>query len=143
MAWGGDRRSDKWKKKVAKKANPNKPRLIAETKLNTRAIAAPLPAEPKTADIPAIDPRMWSRMLSQLEEYTEQQKATSKPRSPDMNPFRLPEFPQPLMENIKKAGLTTMAMDNALVGNLAFSAGQWLNGSLWGFSSSAILIWPN
>lgn len=111
-------------------AAPNRPKLQAETKVKP-STAVTLPAAPKT-EVAAIDPRIWSRMISQIEEYTEQQKAAPKQRSPELNPFRLPDFPKPLLENLERAKLPTMAMDNALVGNLAFSAGQWMNGSLLG-----------
>ncbi|MHB8272705.1 anti-CBASS protein Acb1 family protein, partial [Bradyrhizobium sp.] len=130
MAWGGDRRSDRWKKKVAKKASPaapNRPNLRAET-LVKPSMAVTLPAAPK-AD--AAAPINWAAMLPQIEEIS-QKYAAQKVRTPETNPFRLPEFPKPLLENLERAKLPTMAMDNALVGNLAFSANQWLSGSLLG-----------
>jgi hypothetical protein len=137
MAWGGDRKGDKWKKQVAKKTNPNKPIARAETKLkpSTQITVA---AEPKSS--PAIDPRAWAMMLPEIEAMS-QKYSVRQERTAENNPFRLPEFPRPLVERLKSAKLPTMAMDNALVGNLSAAGDQWLaGGSFWGMPGEGLLF---
>jgi uncharacterized protein len=104
-----------------KKPNPNKPRQPAETKLNTRAPAAP--AEPKTEVGPAIDPRAWAMMLPEIEEIS-RKYAVKQARTTANNPFQLPAFPRQALppENL------TMAMDSALTNNFGWGANNWMAG---------------
>lgn len=118
MGWGGARPGA-----GRKKQNPDhRPRKVAEVKVPSRVTVA---AEPK--QLPAIDPRVWAMMLPEIEEMS-RKYGHHQERTAQNNPFRLPDFPKPLLEQLEKHKLPTMAMDNALAGNLNFAGDQWLNG---------------
>lgn len=120
MAWGGARPGAGRKKVGGVKANPNRPRQVAETKLPARAV---IPAEPKENS--AIDPRAWAMMLPEIEELS-RKYGTKQERTQENNPFRLPDFPKNV---IPPESIGTMAMDSNLSTNLAFGSDQWLSGS--------------
>ncbi len=116
MAWGGARPGAGRKKRDA--APAARPALRAEPKLKPAALAA----EPKAT----IDPRAWVTLLPEIAELSER-FASKKARTAENNPFRLPDFPKSAVPKDKKL---TMAMDNALVGNLADAGGGWLAGNV-------------
>jgi hypothetical protein len=125
MAWGGAR-PGAGRKKVpgAKPAPTSKPQLRAETKV--KPPAATVPAEAK--GIPQLfDPRIWGDTLRDIEEIS-LKYSTKQPRTSLNNPFQLPKFPKPLEAGLAANKLPTMAMDNALVGNLGYANEQWLAG---------------
>lgn len=102
-----------------RKANPNKPRQIAEPKLKATA-----PAQPKSDLVvgPTIDPNAWLQMLPEIEEIS-RRYSNNRPRTLESSPFRLPVFPKGAEPKEQ-----TMAMDSALVANLGFANNQWLEG---------------
>lgn len=114
MAWGGRRANS-----GRKKANPAKPVTRAEPKLP--AARPTLAAEVKA--IPAIDPKAWITMLPEIEEISRRYSVKTQ-RTRENNPYRLPTFPKAATPPER----LTMAMDNALVGNLNGSADAWLAG---------------
>lgn len=124
---------------AGRKPNPNKPRQVAETKLKP---VPTLAAEPKTEIGPAIDPKAWMMMLPEIERISKEY-ATHKSReySPEMNPFRLPQFPKSVMDGLAIAKLPTMAMDNALTNAMGFGSSQWLAGDfIGGLSGEGLLF---
>jgi DNA topoisomerase IB len=131
MAWGGARPGAGRKPQGAKKANPNKPRQVAEPKM--KPVAA-IPAEPRSSP----DPLTWAAMREATIRSSQSQR---RERTPENNPFRLPQFPAPLMKALADRNLPTMAMDTSLVGNLESSAAGWLNGDIFqGASEEGMLF---
>jgi uncharacterized protein len=129
MAWGGARQGAGRKPQGTKKANPNKPRQIAEPKLKPAAPPADtIPAEPRSSP----DPLTWATMMEATMLASQSRK---RDRTPENNPFRLPQFPAPLMKALAARNLPTMAMDTNLVGNLDSSAAGWLNGDIFAGAS--------
>ena len=141
MAWGGARPNAGRKPGVGKKANPNKPRQVAEPKA-LRAdpkVGATVPAEPRQDAVPAIDPRAWAMMLPEIEEISKRY-ATNKSRrdTPLLNPYKLPDFPKSAIPPDEKL---TMAFDNALVQNLNDGAAGWLaESAIGGLSGEGLLF---
>jgi hypothetical protein len=135
MAWGGARPGAGRKPQGAKKANPNKPRQVAEPKLKPAAMSADtVPAEPRSSP----DPLTWAAMREATIRSSQSQR---RERTPENNPFRLPQFPKPLMDALAERKLPTMAMDTSLVGNLESSAAGWLNGDIFqGASDEGMLF---
>jgi phage-related protein (TIGR01555 family) len=111
---------------AGRKPNPNKPKVVAETKLPQRT-ALTIPAEPKTAV-------NWMELLPQIEEIS-QRYAVNKARSAASNPFVLPKFPDRAMPS-EDSGLR-MAMDS----NLTWGSTQWLAGAeIAGLSGEGLLF---
>ena len=128
MAWGGAR-PGAGRKPVpgGKKANPKKPPARAEPKLKP-STAVTVPAEPiNHAEMPAIDPKAWAMMLPEVEEIS-RKYSVKQQRTSANNPFKLPDYPKPLLEAMTTSKMPTMAMDNALTSNLNFAGEQWLSG---------------
>lgn len=124
MAWGGARPG------AGRKPNPKKPKTVARTKVPPRqALIEPQTAEQIRAEVKeaAVDPRAWMEFLPAIEEIS-RRYSTKQQRTRENNPFRLPDFPKPLIESLQEKKLPTMAMDSALSANLAFSGDQWLSG---------------
>lgn len=132
--WGGKRPG------AGRKPNPNRPRVVAETKVRpaeTKIIPPTVPAEPKT--VPAIDPRAWAMVMPEIEAMSEKYALhKSREFTPHLNPFLLPEFPK---NAIPKDPKLTMAMDDALGANLSFGSNGWLAGEvLGGLSGEGLLF---
>lgn len=130
MAWGGRRPG------AGRKPNPNKPRQVAEPKLKPVKTLVTVPAEPKIETGPAIDPRVWVQMLPEIEEISKRY-AINKPRTPQSNPFRLPDFPKAAIPSDPEL---TMAMDSALTSTLSANAEGWLSEAVLGGVSGEGLL---
>jgi ADP-ribose pyrophosphatase YjhB (NUDIX family) len=119
MGWGGRRPGSGPKKKT----NPQRERVVAETKMSPRPSA---PAEPKAdpAAVPGVDVRAWATFLPELEELS-RKYAIQQPRTAANCPFRFPDFPEAAVPKDKSL---TMAMDSGLSNALTYNANAWLQG---------------
>ena len=127
MAWGGKRPGSGRKKigtaKAPQRAAPKMP--VRET----------VPAEPIDTTSPAIHPSVWMEMLPQLEAISKQY-ARNKTRQPEMNPFRLPDFPAKAIPTDKSM---QMAMDS--FPGLAGAGTAWLAGAeIGGLAGEGLLF---
>ena len=117
--WGGKRAGAG--RKPAPKSGPQpaeRPSLRATPKL-----PATVPAEPKPdLSLPAIDAKVWATFLPQLEEIS-RSYAREKCRTPALNPFKLPSFPESVVPKDKELQL---AMDSAT----DWASQQWLAGEV-------------
>ena len=129
-SWGGPRRGA-GRKPGGVKPNPNKGRTVAQPIVKPAEVKvpalAPPPAEAKSA---AIHPHAWLMALPELEALSEKY-ARDKKRTPEMNPFQLPKFPERSIPPKELGG--GMAMDSNITGPLtefsnAWAAGEILNG---------------
>jgi uncharacterized protein len=113
-----------WRPGAGRKPNPNRPKLVAETKV--KPAQALVPAEPK-AEERKFDPNRWQELLPEIREMFERY-AQRRERTPENSPYKLPVFPP---EAIPKDPKLTMAMDNSLTNNLSFCDSSWAGGGAY------------
>lgn len=125
---------------AGRKPNPNKPKVIAATKLQPRRPVETLPAEPKKPE--GLNEAVIATMLPQLEDMmrrmTARRESRSQPRTAENTPFKTPWFPKLAIP--KESNGPKLAMDELPV--FGDAAAGWLSGAAFAAEGLVFLGYP-